>query len=46
MKNLYEAPEMEILILENQDVIRTSGTGLENGGAGSGGSTDWGSNTP
>ena len=27
MKNIYEAPEMDIIILSNEDIITTSGGG-------------------
>lgn len=29
MKTFYESAEMEVVIFENEDVIATSGTGLE-----------------
>ena len=39
MKKYYESPVMIVVALEKQDIITIS-----NGGTGTGGSTDWGSN--
>lgn len=46
MKNHYEAPVMELLELNKEDVITSSGDrlDLENGGVGGG--TEWGEGTP
>ena len=39
MKKIYEAPGVELISLQAEDVITTSGMG--DGGAGSGGTTGW-----
>ena len=33
MKEKYEAPAMEVVVFETEDVITTSGTGLGEGGS-------------
>lgn len=41
MKLMYEVPEMDVVTFEAEDVIATSGGGLNYGGEGSGESSDW-----
>lgn len=42
MKHLYQDAEMEVVVFETEDVISTSNGGLNNGGSGSGDSSDFG----
>lgn len=46
MKNHYEAPVMELLELNKEDVITSSGDRLDWENDGVGGGTEWGEGTP